>query len=67
MKKILRLPDTLAMVQMSKSSWYKLINSGQAPDSINLGGRSVAWLLSDLENWIDERIALSNGSNNETI
>jgi prophage regulatory protein len=37
------------------STWYGLQNAGLAPKPIHLGPRSVGWLISELEEWIEAR------------
>ena len=40
------------------SSWYELQKAGLAPKPIHLGGpRSVGWLISELEAWVEQRRA----------
>nr|WP_149540085.1 AlpA family transcriptional regulator [Escherichia albertii] len=41
--------------------FYKLIKDGQFPKPIKLG-RSSRWLRSEVEDWLEERIADSRGS-----
>ncbi|WP_233596490.1 helix-turn-helix transcriptional regulator [Citrobacter koseri] len=41
--------------------FYKLIKDGQFPKPIKLG-RSSRWLRSEVEYWLEERIADSRGS-----
>ena len=40
-----------------KSSWYDLMRRGKAPRPIPLGGPSVGWLVSELEEWVEARKA----------
>jgi prophage regulatory protein len=56
---LLRLPEVLKMVPVSKTTWYAMIKRKEAPAPINLGPRSVAWDSDDIEAWIKERKALS--------
>lgn len=53
--RILRLPDVLQLVGLSKSSIYALMKAGQFPQPIHLGARAVGWLLSAVQAWIDSR------------
>jgi predicted DNA-binding transcriptional regulator AlpA len=40
------------------STWYELQAKGLAPKPIRLGGpRSVGWLVSELEEWVERRRA----------
>ncbi|SUX28441.1 helix-turn-helix transcriptional regulator [Chromobacterium vaccinii] len=53
---MLRLPDVMKVTGLSRSSLYALIKQGQFPRQIQLGPRAVAWLSSDVESWLEERI-----------
>jgi prophage regulatory protein len=53
--KLIRLKTLTEKVGLEKSAIYDRIAKGQFPKQISLGGRSVAWLESDIDNWIMER------------
>ena len=57
--KILRLPDVKNSTGLSRSSIYLRIAEDDFPKSISLGGRAVGWLESDIQKWLDDRIAQS--------
>jgi prophage regulatory protein len=59
--KLLRLPEVKLRVGLSRSTIYAKIAINEFPAPISLGARSVAWLSSEIQNWIDGRIALSRG------
>lgn len=40
---LLRLPQVLALVGVSKSTWWKLVREGRAPASVRLGDRCTCW------------------------
>jgi prophage regulatory protein len=50
---------------LSKSYIYDLSNKGIFPKSIQLvpGGTSVAWIESEIQNWIDSRIQSRDAEN----
>ncbi len=54
-----RLNSVKSMVGLSRSTIYALMAAGQFPKSISLGERAVGWLESDIQAWIDSRIAAS--------
>jgi prophage regulatory protein len=56
---ILRLPEVLIRVGLSRSSIYLAISRENFPKSVHLGARAVGWLESDIERWIDERLTKS--------
>lgn len=47
------------MVGLSRSTIYTLMAAGKFPNSIPLGERSVGWLESDIDAWIDSKMAAS--------
>ena len=55
-EKFLRLRDVQNRVPYSRSTIYQLIAQGKFPKPISLGARAVAWLESDIDEWIAARI-----------
>jgi prophage regulatory protein len=53
--KILRLAQVVALTGLSRSSIYRLIQSGQFPTQIKLAERASGWHESDVCGWIGER------------
>jgi prophage regulatory protein len=51
-----RLPAVLERVNISKTSMYSWMKSGDFPQPVRLGPRSVAWRRSDVDAWIESRI-----------
>ena len=64
--KVNRLPAVEEISGLSKSSIYLRMSNGEFPQSISLGGRAVGWLDSDIQQWLDERIASSKAANHES-
>jgi len=59
----IRLPKVKDRVARSRSSIYLRIANGEFPAPYNLGGRAVAWLETEVEDWIQRRLATrDNGS-----
>lgn len=54
--RLLKLTEVQEITSLSRSSIYIYMNKGFFPKSIALGARSVAWLESDIQKWIDDRI-----------
>jgi len=52
----LRLKDVKIKTGLANSSIYRRISEGQFPKQKQLGGRSVRWLESDIDQWIQERV-----------
>ncbi|MEZ9566967.1 AlpA family transcriptional regulator [Vibrio artabrorum] len=56
--KFLRLNDVIAATGLSRSTIYKFMDDEVFPKTIPLGGRAVAWLESEIEEWMEQRLAL---------
>ena len=56
---ILRLPVVKSRTGLSRSSIYARVAEGNFPRPIALGGRAVGWIESEVQQWIEERIAQS--------
>lgn len=54
---LLRLPDVRARTGLSRASIYAAIKRGDFPRPIALGTRAVAWPASEVEQWVQARIA----------
>lgn len=59
--KFLKLKEVMEMTAMSRSNVYKMMSEGRFPQSVSLGARAVAWVDSEVQDWILERIALRDG------
>ncbi len=57
-EKLLRIKQVQQITGLSKSYIYQLCNENKFPKSIQLvaGGSSVAWVESEILQWIDARI-----------
>lgn len=52
-RSFLRLPEVMRRTGLPRSSLYALIKQGAFPQQIQLPGRSVAWLESDITDWLE--------------
>ena len=61
-RKLIRIKSVIELTGLSKSYIYALVNKGLFPKSIQLvpGGTSVAWVESEINEWIDSRIQERN-------
>jgi prophage regulatory protein len=57
----LRMPQVREITGLPRSSIYAKIAIGEFPRPIGLGARAVAWISSEIDNWINARIAERNG------
>lgn len=56
--KLIRISTVIDQTGLARSTIYKLMDAGQFPSSIPLIGRTVAWVESEVQDWICERIAM---------
>ena len=59
----LRLPKVKQVTGFGRSQIYLLIKQGKFPKQIHIGPKSVAWLDSEVSEWMKERIRLSPDTN----
>lgn len=53
---ILRLNDVKSRTGLSRSTIYARMAEGDFPPTISLGGRSVGWIETEINDWISERV-----------
>ncbi|MFC5077300.1 Prophage CP4-57 regulatory protein (AlpA) [Vibrio thalassae] len=53
--RLIRLNEVLAMTGLSRSSMYRSIEKQQFPKQVSLGDRAVAWVESEVQDWIHGR------------
>ena len=53
---LLRLPQVIQRTGYLRSSIYEKIALGTFPTPVHLGPRAVAWISSEIDQWIDERV-----------
>ncbi len=63
---ILRLPTVQKRTGLSRSSIYLRMENKNFPLPISLGGRSVGWIESEIEGWLQQQIARSRPKENDT-
>ncbi len=55
--RFLRLPEVMGLTGLTRSTLYDSIKRGSFPASVPLGGKSVAWLSTEVDAWMAERVA----------
>jgi len=60
--RLIRLPEVIRQTGLARSSIYDGIRAGTFPKPVPLCGRNVAWVESETQQWIAERIAASRGA-----
>lgn len=54
--RLIRLREVMTKTGLSRSYVYALSQKGQFPKPVKLSERSSAWIESEVQAWIDERI-----------
>jgi prophage regulatory protein len=57
MTTLLKIPEVRAKTGLSRSHLYALAQNGEFPKPVKLSERSSAWVESEVDGWIEERIA----------
>lgn len=57
MQKMMKASEVTALTRRSRSSLYDDMERGAFPRPVKLGPRSVAWLESEVRDWLDARVA----------
>ena len=55
-QQFIRLGEVIRITSLSKTSIYRLISEGTFPKQIQVGKRSVVWVRSDINNWINQKL-----------
>ncbi|HBU95290.1 MAG: AlpA family transcriptional regulator [Leclercia adecarboxylata] len=60
-KSLIRLPEVQRRTGYSKAWIYRLISEKRFPSSIKIGSRAIAFVESEIDEWVNQRIAESRG------
>lgn len=58
---LIRLPEVQRRTGYSKAWIYRLLKDGKFPASIKIGSRAIAFIESEVDEWVAQRIAESRG------
>lgn len=61
----LRLPQVLALIPVSKSSWWNGCKSGRYPKPVKIGPNSTAWKAEDIVDLV-QRLGNPEGQQSKT-
>ena len=70
--RLIRMPELKSTTGLSKSAIYDRMKEGTFPKSVSLGGQSVAWVASEVQDWVKGAISerdrtLGSGRNLDSI
>ncbi|AOP43939.1 MULTISPECIES: helix-turn-helix transcriptional regulator [Edwardsiella] len=58
---LIRLSEVQRRTGYSKAWIYRLLKENRFPQSVKIGSRSIAFVESEVDDWINQRIAESRG------
>lgn len=58
--RVIKLKEVKAKTALSKTTIYKYMKLNKFPKNIVLGERAVAWVESEINNWIQSKIEAQN-------
>lgn len=51
--RFLKLKEVMDKTALSRSAIYRKMNDGDFPQTVSLGDRAVAWLESEVDDWME--------------
>ncbi|MEZ8104158.1 helix-turn-helix transcriptional regulator [Vibrio cortegadensis] len=54
--RLIRLNEVLVMTGLSRSGMYRSIEKRQFPSQVPIGDRAVAWVESEVQDWVHQRV-----------
>lgn len=60
--RLIKMPEVMHRTANGKAWIYRLIAQGRFPKPVKIGSRSVAFVESEIDAWIEQRIAASRGN-----
>ena len=67
--KFMRINEVMSLIGLSRSQIYVLVSRGEFPKQVKVSEKASAWLASEVETWMNERVAsriLKSGDWNES-
>ncbi|ENM3867008.1 AlpA family transcriptional regulator [Vibrio cholerae] len=55
--RFLKLKEVMEKTALSRSAIYRKMSDGEFPQSVSLGDRAVAWVESEVQDWVIDRVA----------
>ena len=60
--RLIKRKEVENITTLSTASIYRLMAEGKFPKQINISDRSVAWNFSDINDWVEQKIADSSNA-----
>lgn len=59
---LIKRAEVEARTGLARSTLFTLVKAGDFPSPVKVGGRAVAWVESEVDGWITERIRRSRAA-----
>ncbi len=61
--RFLRIQDVMSLTGLGRSTIYKFMaDETDFPKSVPIGGRAVAWVESEIEEWMEARLSMRDNT-----
>ncbi len=61
--RFLRIQDVMSLTGLGRSTIYKFMaDETDFPKSVPIGGRAVAWVESEIEEWMESRLSMRDNT-----
>ncbi len=54
--RFLKLKEVMEKTALSRSAIYRKMNDAEFPKSVSLGERAIAWVESEVDEWMEKRL-----------
>lgn len=54
--RLIKLKEVIEKTSLGRSTIYEFMTKGTFPKQISLGAKSVAWLESEVDDWIEDKV-----------
>lgn len=55
--RLMKIKEVMQVTTLARATVYKYMELGSFPKPVSLGGRAVAWVADEVEDWVAQRIA----------
>ncbi|MBG9996815.1 AlpA family transcriptional regulator [Pseudoalteromonas sp. NZS127_1] len=60
--RLIKLKEVIEKTSLGRSTVYEFMTKGTFPKQVSLGAKSVAWLESEVDDWIMDRLGERDNS-----
>lgn len=65
--RLIRIDEVKRICGISRASIYSAIKLGTFPPPIKVSGRASAWIKQEIEDWVEQRIAVSRRNSHKAM